>query len=164
VKRSHQVACYVNDEELAQLKAQVAKRGVTLSRYLKERALGGDDQTDPRPQIGTNDSENCAFEALLNESERRIAQQVAAVTDKSARDVLSRLSLLATMLDQFARTMLIHTPEIPHDQQNSAGESGERRHRNWRRMVAEILSDLDGRDHSEVESKIPAEQIAEAQQ
>jgi hypothetical protein len=68
------------------------------------------------------------------------------------------------MLDQFARTMLIHTPEIPHDQQNSAGESGERRHRNWRRMVAEILSDLDGRDHSEVESKIPAEQIAEAQQ
>ncbi len=84
MKRSHQVACYVNDEELAQLKAQVAKRGVTLSRYLKERALGGDDQTGPRPQIVTSDSENCAFEALLNESERRIAQQVATVTDKSA--------------------------------------------------------------------------------
>jgi hypothetical protein len=164
VKRSHQVACYVNDEELAQLKAQVAKRGVTLSRYLKERALGGDDQTDPRPQIGTSDSETCAFEALLNESEGRIAQQVAKVTDKSARDVLSRLSLLATMLDQFARTMLIHTPEIPHDQQKSAGESGERRHRNWRRMVADILSDMEGREHSEVESRILSEQITEARQ
>ena len=162
MKRSHQVACYVNDEELAQLKAQVAKRGVTLSRYLKERALGGDDQTDPRPQIGTSDSENCAFEALLNESERRIAQQVATVTDKGTRDVLSRLSLLATMLDQFARTMLIHTPEIPHDQQKTAGESGERRHRNWRRMVAEIISDMDVRDNSEVESKILAQQTAEA--
>jgi hypothetical protein len=161
VKRSHQVACYVNDEELAQLKAQVAKRGVTLSRYLKERALGGDDPTDPRHQIGTSDSENCAFEAFLNESERRIAQQVATVTDKGTREVLSRLSLLATMLDQFARTMLIHTPEIPHDQQKSAGESGERRHRNWRRMVAEILSDVDVRDNSEVESKILAEQRAE---
>ena len=163
MKRSHQVACYVNDEELAQLKAQVAKRGVTLSRYLKERALGND-QTDPCPQTGTSDTQNVAFEALLNESERRIAQQVATVTDKSTRDVLSRLSLLATMLDQFARTMLIHTPEIPHDQQKSAGESGERRHRNWRRMVAEILSDMDGRDHSEVESRILAEQIAEARQ
>ena len=162
MKRSHQVACYVNDEELARLKAQVAKRGVTLSRYLKERALGGDHQTDPRPQIGTSDSENCAFEVLLNESERRIAQQVATVTDKGTRDVLTRLSLLATMLDQFARTMLIHTPEIPHDQQKSAGESGERRHRNWRRMVAEILSDMDVRDNSEVESKILAEQRAEA--
>ncbi len=164
MKRSHQVACYVNDEELAQLKAQVAKRGVTLSRYLKERALGGDDQTDPRPQIGTSDSENCALEALLNESERRIAEQVATVTDKGTREVLSRLSLLATMLDQFARTMLIHTPEIPHDQQKSAGESGERRHRNWRRIVAEILSDMEGRDHSEVESRILAEHIAEARQ
>jgi hypothetical protein len=163
VKRSHQVACYVNDEELARLKAQVAKRGITLSRYLKERALG-DDQSEPCSQTVTSDPQNGAIEALLNESERRIAEQVAAVTDKNARDVLSRLSLLATMLDQFARTMLIHTPEIPHDQQKSAGESGERRHRNWRRMVAEILSDLDGRDHSEVESKILAEQIAEAQQ
>ena len=55
MKRSHQVACYVNDEELAQLKAQVAKRGVTLSRYLKERALGGDDQADPvlRSELAT---------------------------------------------------------------------------------------------------------------
>ena len=161
MKRSHQVACYVNDEELAQLKAQVAKRGVTLSRYLKERALGND-QTDPCPQIGTSHTQNVPFEALLNESERRIAQQVATVTDKGTRDLLSRLSLLATMLDQFARTMLIHTPEIPHDQQKSAGESGERRHRNWRRMVAEILSDMDVRDNSEVESKILAEQTAEA--
>jgi len=101
---------------------------------------------------------------LLNESERRIAQQVATVTDKGTRDVLSRLSLLATMLDQFARTMLIHTPEIPHDQQKSAGESGERRHRNWRRMVAEILSDMDVRDNSEVESRILAEEITEARQ
>ena len=164
MKRSHQVACYVNDEELAELKAQVAKRGVTLSRYLKERALGND-QPEPCPQTSsTSDAQNGAFEALLNESERRIAQQVATVTDKSARDVLSRLSLLATMLDQFARTMLIHTPEIPHDQQKSAGESGERRHRNWRRMVAEILSDMEGREHSEVESRILAEEITEARQ
>jgi hypothetical protein len=163
VKRSHQVACYVNDEELAQLKAQVAKRGVTLSRYLKERALGAD-QPEPCPQTATSEPQNDAFETLLNESERRIAQQVATVTDKSARDVLGRLSLLATMLDQFARTMLIHTPEIPHDQQKGAGESGERRHRNWRRMVAEILSDMEGREDSEGESRILAEQITEAQQ
>lgn len=163
MKRSHQVACYVNDEELAQLKVQVAERGVTLSRYLKERVLG-DDQTKPYPQTGSTDPQNGAFEALLHESERRIAQQAATVTDKGIREVLSRLSLLATMLDQFARTMLIHTPEIPHDQQKSAGESGERRHRNWQRMVAEILSDMDVVDRSEVERRIPAEQIVEGRQ
>jgi hypothetical protein len=153
----------VNDEELAQLKAQVAKRGVTLSRYLKERALGAD-QPEPCPQTATSEPQNGAFEALLNESERRIAQQVATVTDKGTHELLSRLSLLATMLDQFARTMLIHTPEIPHDQQKSAGESGERRHRNWRRMVAEILSDMDGADHSEVEGEKGAQQTLEAHQ
>jgi hypothetical protein len=163
VKRSHQVACYVNDEELVQLKAQVAKRGVTLSRYLKERALGAD-QPEPCPQTAPSEPQNGAFEALLNESERRIAQQLATITDKGTHELLSRLSLLATMLDQFARTMLIHTPEIPHNQQKSAGESGERRHRNWRRMVAEILSDMDGRDQSEVENRILAEQTTEARQ
>ncbi len=106
MKRSHQVACYVNDEELAQLKAQVAKRGVTLSRYLKERALGND-QPDPCPQTGTSDPQNVAFEALLNESERRIAQQVATVTDKSARDVLSRLSLLDVLVFTFVGVRIV---------------------------------------------------------
>ena len=163
MKRSHQVACYLNDGELAQLKAQVAKRGVTLSRYLKERALG-DDPTDPCPQKCTSDPPKGDFERSLNESERRIAQQIATVTDRRTHEVLSRLSLLATMLDQFARTMLIHTPEIPHDQQKSAGESGERRHRNWRRVVAEILSDMDGAAHSDVERGNAAQQTVEARQ
>ena len=163
MKRSHQVACYVNDEELAQLKAQVARRGVTLSRYLKERALDND-QTDPHPQKGTSDAPNGEFEALLNDSERRIAQHIATVSDKRTREILSRLSLVATMLDQFVRTMLIHTPEIQHDQQKSAGESGERRHRNWRRVVAEILSDMDGVDHGDVESGSAARQTLEARQ
>jgi hypothetical protein len=163
VKRSHQVACYVNDEELAQLKAQVAKQRVTLSRYLKERALGND-QTNPCPQKETRDPCNAEFEALLNESERRITQQLATVTDKATREVLSRLSLLATMLDQFARTMPIHIPEIQQDQQKSAGESGERRHRNWRRVVTEILSDRDGVQHSDVERGKAAQQTMEASQ
>ena len=163
MKRSHQVACYMNDEELAQLKAQVAKHGVTLSRYLKERALGND-QTDPCPQKGISDPPSGEFEALLNDSERRIAQHILTVSDKRTREILSRLSLVTTMLDQFARTMLIHTPEIQHDQQKSAGESGERRHRNWRRVVAEILSDMDGIDHSEVERGNAAEQTLEAHQ
>jgi hypothetical protein len=162
VKRSHQVACYVNDEELAQLKAQVTRRGVTLSRYLKERALDND-QTDPHPQKGS-DPPNGELEALLNDSERRIAQHIATVSEKRTREILSRLSLLATMLDQFARTMLIHTPEIQHDQQKSAGESGERRHRNWRRVVAEMLSDTDGVDHSKAERGNAAEQTLEARQ
>jgi hypothetical protein len=39
--------------------------------------------------------------------------------------------------------MLIDTPEIPKDQQAKAGASGERRHRNWQRVVADIVKEMD---------------------
>ena len=136
-----QLICYVTEQEHACVSAQAAQRRLSLSRYMKECLLGEEQQ--PRPQVDNENGQVAALEALFRESEHRISQRSAAATGESFREVLSRLSLIATMLDQLARTMLIHTPEIPKDQQERAGASGERRHRNWQRVVADMVKEMD---------------------
>ncbi len=43
------------------------------------------------------------------------------------------------MLDQFALTMLINTPEIIEAKKDQAIAAGERRHRGWQRAVEQLL-------------------------
>jgi hypothetical protein len=154
-----QLICYVTEEDHERVTAQAAQRRLSLSRYMKECLLGEEQQ--PRPQV---DSENghAVLEALFRESEQRISQRCAA-NPEGFREVLSRLSLIATMLDQLARTMLIHTPEIPKDQQEKAGASGERRHRNWQRVVADMVKEMDLTD-AEFDGALPTEVSGEGQQ
>jgi chemotaxis regulatin CheY-phosphate phosphatase CheZ len=177
----------VTEEEHARVSAQAAKRRLTLSRYMKECLLG--EGQEPYPQVDNENGQVAVLEVLFRESEQRISQQYAAnaegfrevlsrlsliatTVDQFARtkllhppetqkhhqekleagaaanaesfhEVLNRLTLIATMVDQFARTMLIHTPEIPKDQQERSGASGERRHRNWQRVVADLIKEMD---------------------
>ena len=46
------------------------------------------------------------------------------------------------MLDQFALTMLINTPEIAESKREQAIVAGERRHRGWQGAVEQLLRDL----------------------
>jgi hypothetical protein len=156
-----QLNCYVTEQEYVRVSAQAAKRRLTLSRYMKECLLGEEQQ--PRPQVDNENRQVAVLEALFRESECRISQRSAAATGESFREVLSRLSLIATMLDQFARTMLIHTPEIPKDQQENAGASGDRRHRNWQRVVADMIKEMDLTD-AEFDGALPTEVAGEGQQ
>lgn len=139
--RTNQVACYVNESELLQLKREAAELGVTLSRYVKERLLG-DAASKPLPQVDNASTEMFVIEESLNTLEQRICDRYATIAERKTDEVLSRLTLLAAMLDQLALTLLIHTPEIPVDRREAAGTSGERRHRNWQRVVGEALRDL----------------------
>jgi hypothetical protein len=100
----------------------------------------GDVEPSPSAQVPSHDKQE--LESLLEETERRLATRLATVNEKGAREVLLRLALVVTMLDQFARTTLIHLPEIPPEGRKQAGLSGERRHRNWRRIVSESVEGL----------------------
>jgi hypothetical protein len=157
-----QLNCYVSEEEYACISVQAAKRRLSLSRYMKERLLGEGQQ--PHPQVSNENGQFVVLEALFRESEQRISQQSAAAADDSFREVLSRLRMIATMLDQLARTMLIHTPEIAKDQQERAGASGERRHRNWQRVVADLIKEMDLTDHAESNGAFPTEVAREGEQ
>ncbi len=156
-----QLICYVTEEEHARVSAQAAQRRLSLSRHVRECLLG--EEQEPRPQVDNENGKVAVLEVLLRESEHRITQRSAAAAGESFREVLSRLSLIATMLDQFARTMLIHTPEIPKNQQEKAGASGERRHRNWQRVVADMVKEMDLTD-VELNGATPNEVAGEGQQ
>ena len=161
MKKCH-LNCYVSEEEYARVSVQAAKRRLSLSRYMKERLLGEDQQ--PHPQVSNESGQFAVLEALFRESEQRISKQSAAAAGESFREVLNRLRMIATMLDQLARTMLIHTPEIAKDQQERAGASGERRHRNWQRVVADLIKEMDLTDHAESNGAFSTEGAGEGEQ
>jgi hypothetical protein len=137
--RNH-LACYVDDHELRHLKEQAARRKVSLSRYIRECLLGA--QPGPYPQTDSRSEHAPVSEALLRETERRIVDQTRTATGEQMHELLCRLGVVVTMLDQFALTMLIHTPEVPEADRKRAATSGERRHRNWRHAVEELLQEM----------------------
>ncbi len=146
MRRLHHVACYVNPEELSHLRAEAAKRRLSLSSYVKGCLMGHYESEPPRRQSAP--SENPGVEHLLRKVEGRLAD----LTEAKANDVLRRLAVLVTMLDRFALTMLIHIPEVAKEEKKTAAASGERRYRNWRRAIEELMTaaavaetgDLDG--------------------
>jgi hypothetical protein len=125
----------VNADEHAHLKEQAAKRHLSLSSHVKDCLLG---QHEPQPYTQDMTAEKSDVEILLRQSERRIAELTRAKTG----EVLDQVAVVAAMLDRFALTMLIHTPEIPQEQRKPAAASGERRHQNWRRAVNNIVKDM----------------------
>jgi hypothetical protein len=136
MRRLHHVACYLKPDEYSQLKEQAAKRRLSLSTYVKGCLLG-----HHKAQPFKKDPDNggpSAVSQLSQESERRIAELAGA----KAGEVLRRLAVVISMLDQFALTMLVHIPEVAKEQRKSAAASGERRYQNWKRAVDELVRDM----------------------
>lgn len=123
-----QVAAYVTDEEFNRLHSEAEERGISLSRYVKERLV----QSDGRTGLTLSD-------ARLAASEKRIIEANRTSITQSMKPLTQQLITLLTMLDQFALSMLSHMPEIPEAHRKQALVAGERRHRGWKAEVEEIL-------------------------
>jgi type IV secretion system protein TrbB len=108
------------------------ERGITLSRYIKERLF----QSDGGGGLTFSDAQLAAAEKRIIEAGRISATQ-------SLKPVAQQLTTLLAMLDQFALSMLSHLPEIPEPQRKSALASGARRHRGWRAEVEETLKQME---------------------
>jgi hypothetical protein len=122
----------MSDEEFARLRGEADERGITLSRYIKERLFQ------------SNGGSGLTFsDATLAASEKRIIEANRTAITQSLKPVAQELTTLLAMIDQFALSMLSHLPEIPDGQRKQALSSGQRRHRGWRIEVEETLKQME---------------------
>lgn len=131
------ITIYVTEEELAQLRKEAVRRRVSLSRYLTgQLAPVRDRLEDDAPALCGN-----VLPAALD---KRLAENVRrAVADRAAA-LAENLKTVMVMLDQLARSTLIHLPEIPDAQKPQRIAAGERRHREWERQCEALLRQLRG--------------------
>ena len=126
-----QVSTYVTEEEFKRLHQEAEEHRISVSRYLKEKLVSSGGRTGAT----ISDARHAA-------SEKRIIESLRIITN-SVRPLALQLTTLLTMLDQFALSVLIHTPEIPEGQRKQAIAAGERRHRGWRVEVEEHLKQME---------------------
>ncbi|HUY39584.1 MAG TPA: hypothetical protein VMV13_12175 [Candidatus Binataceae bacterium] len=127
-----QVTAYLSEEEFVRLRDEADARGITLSRYIKERLF----QSEGGGGLTFSD-------AQLTATEKRIIEAGRISATQSQKPVAQQLTTLLAMLDQFALSMLSHLPEIPEAQRKQALASGARRHRGWRAEVEETLKQME---------------------
>jgi len=127
-----QVTAYLSEEEFVRLRDEADERGITLSRYIKERLF----QSDGGGGLTFSD-------AQLAATEKRIIEASRASAIQSQKPIAQQLTTLLAMLDQFALSMLSHLPEIPEAQRKLALASGARRYRGWRAEVEETLKQME---------------------
>jgi len=123
-----QLTAYLSEDEYHRLRDEADERGVTLSRYVKERLFRGE------PGSGLTLSD-----ATLAATEKRLLQALRSAGADTLKPLALQLTTLLTMLDHFALSLLSHLPEIPEAQRKAALVSGQRRHRGWRAEVEETL-------------------------
>jgi hypothetical protein len=127
-----QLTAYLSEEEFHRLRDEADERGITLSRYVKERLF----QSEGGSGLTFSD-------ATLAAAEKRIIQANRASASESLKPLSHQLSTLLAMVDQFALSMLSHLPEIPEAQRKQALASGQRRHRGLRAEVEETLKRME---------------------
>lgn len=127
-----QVTAYLSDEEFVRLRGEADERGITLSRYIKERLF----QSEGTSGLTFSD-------ATLAAAEKRIVDASRTSTAQNLKPIAQQLTTLLAMVDQFALSMLSHLPEIPEAQRKQALASGVRRHRGWRAEVEETLKQME---------------------
>jgi hypothetical protein len=127
-----QLTAYLSEEEFHRLRDEADERGITLSRYVKERLF----QSEGGSGLTFSD-------ATLAAAEKRIIQANRASTAENLKPLAHQLTTLLAMVDQFALSMLSHLPEIPEAQRKQALASGQRRHRGLRAEVEETLKRME---------------------
>lgn len=127
-----QLTAYMSEEEYIRLRDEADARGVTLSRYIRERLF----QSYGTAGLTLSD-------AMLAATEKRIIDANGAGNAQALKPIAQQLTTILAMLDQFALSMLSHLPEIPEAQRKQALASGARRHRGWRAEVEETLKQIE---------------------
>lgn len=115
-----QLTAYLSEEEFHRLRDEADERGITLSRYVKERLFQSEGGT------GLTFSD-----ATLVAAEKRIIQASRSSTAEALKPIAHQLTTLLAMVDQFALSMLSHLPEIPEAQRNK-NLGGDRRSPDYR--------------------------------
>ena len=126
-----QLTAYVSGDDFNRLKEEAQDAGLSLSRYIQERLVHSNGRSNANMS-----------ESRLAEIQRKIVEANRAQVAQALRPIARQLTMLLTMLDQFALSMLTHVPEIPETLREQALVSGERRHRGWRLEVEETIEQM----------------------
>jgi hypothetical protein len=127
-----QITAYLSEDEFVRLRSEADERGITLSRYIKERLF----QSEGTSGLTFSD-------ATLRATEKRIVEANRTSAAQNLKPIAQQLTTLLAMLDQFALSMLSHLQEIPEAHRKQALASGVRRHRGWRAEVEETLKQME---------------------
>jgi hypothetical protein len=127
-----QLTAYLSEEEFHRLRDEADERGITLSRYVKERLF----QAEGGGALTFSD-------ATLAATEKRIVQAIRTTNADALKPLARQLTTLLAMIDQFALSVLSHLAEIPEAQRKAALASGARRHRGWRAEIEETLKRIE---------------------
>ena len=127
-----QLTAYVGGDDFARLKGEAEEAGLSLSRYIQERLV----HSDGRSAVNLS-------EAKLAATEKKIIDANRSYIAQAIRPLSKQVTMLLTMLDQFALSMLTHLPEIPEAQREQALASGERRHHGWRLEVEDTIRQME---------------------
>ena len=127
------VACYLTEPEADALKRGAAACNLSLSRYMRQCLLHYQQLMSEQPALASS-----AISIHLAETEQRLSRSIDTQSKRITK-VHERLQILLGMVDRFALTALIHAPEVPAELREVAIASGNRRYRNWRRAVEELL-------------------------
>jgi hypothetical protein len=127
-----QLTAYVGGDDFARLKEEAEEAGLSLSRYIQERLVHS-----------SGHSTVSLSESKLVATEKRIIDANRSFIVQAIRPLSKQVTMLLTMLDQFALSMLTHLPEIPEAQRDQALASGERRHHGWRLEVEDTIKQME---------------------
>jgi hypothetical protein len=127
-----QLTAYVSGDDFTRLKEEAEAVGHSLSRYIQERLV----QSNGRSTMSLS-------EAKLAATEKKIIDANRTYIAQAIRPLSKRVTMLLTMLDQFALSMLTHMPEIPEAQREQALASGERRYHGWRLEVEDTIRQME---------------------
>jgi hypothetical protein len=150
-----QLTAYVCGDDFDRLKEEAQDAGLSLSRYIQERLV----HSNGRTTANVSESKLAEFQKKIIDANRtQVAQAI--------RPIARQLTMLLTMFDQFALSMLTHLPEIPESLREQALVSGERRHRGWRLEVEDTIEQMGSskppaRNTSAEIAKPPDDQISD---
>jgi hypothetical protein len=151
---------YVTEEQLGYLQREAAKRRCSLSSYIAGCVLEFHERA--AVENAASSSPTPPFDILLRESEQRVLSAIAKKHAADAGQLHKQLAALTAMLDRFVLSALVHAPEVPAPQRAQAVASAERRYRNWREAVTELLDQI-GAPHPSAWSNREAPQLSEGQ-
>jgi hypothetical protein len=134
------ITVYLSDAQLEYLRREAAKRRRSLSSYVTDCLL--DYHVEAAPAVNTRPDTSPPFNVLLRDTEERIGTEIERRTSGARTQLSKQLMVLTAMLDRFVLSALVHTPEVPEANRSKAVSSGERRYRNWREAVKEVLDQV----------------------
>jgi hypothetical protein len=142
------VRTHLESDDQERLDREAAARGVSVSQCIRDclreyfalRAEVATALDGPGPTPGGDAAPTGLIHTLFARTEGRLVATLETCAEAVDR-VRAEVRLVQTMLDRLTFLYLVHTPEVPAAQRDTALGSGTRRHASWRQAAVRMADD-----------------------